>query len=515
MARPESRRASAGGRLQAQSDTVEGYESARIAAGSLLSLLQQDGGLKAAEGGGSGTAGSPARRRQRTDGADTTAGVEALLALLEPAPLPPLLNLRVRRAPLPHRALEALAQKPLKISVEGGGAVSVRGAGLPRTTTQWRIESTALEQRLAAAEAALARKEKDLERAQRRAAEQDARISRLEERLETQSDGRRLALSGYHLAVSERAALEGAHEAGAEEAARAAAAAQAAHEAELADASSVAGAFRVVSGAVAQAGGPDERKRLWARLIEAVKAAANCGSTGRKYVAEQREVVNHDVAMDQAEEQGRGLNQAVAHYHRAVSDLRARMRDNYHKLGGGRKKDGCHRFVDPRTGDFMQVDMLKDKVTKVESPLYKLFMRMLTPPFAERQNQRLRQALEIEPFLQYYPRGASGPVWTRDQVEESLAIRLQKVESKVLLLMDVVVHMAFHGQEVCSVLLLQLATAMSAGGGLTEHAHDLASSVGLLPHRSTVDAIVNSAAAAYKDNFPALYKKVLDEQISP
>jgi hypothetical protein len=63
MARPESRRASAGGRLQAQSDTVEGYESARIAAGSLLSLLQQDGGLKAAEGGGLGTAGSPARRR--------------------------------------------------------------------------------------------------------------------------------------------------------------------------------------------------------------------------------------------------------------------------------------------------------------------------------------------------------------------------------------------------------------------------------------------------------------------
>jgi hypothetical protein len=155
MACPESRRASAGGRLQAQSDTVEGYESARTAADSLLSL-QQDGSLKAAEVGGSGTAGSPARRRQRTDGAGTTAGVEALLILLEPAPLPLLLNLP------PHRALEALAQKPLKISVEGGGAVAVRGAGLPRTTTQWRVESTALGQRLAAAEAALARKDKDL-----------------------------------------------------------------------------------------------------------------------------------------------------------------------------------------------------------------------------------------------------------------------------------------------------------------------------------------------------------------
>jgi hypothetical protein len=119
----------------------------------LLSLLLQDGSLKAAEGGGSGTEGSPARRRQRTDGADTTAGVEALLILLEPAPVPPLLNLP------PHRAL--------KISVEGDGAVSVRGAGLPRTTTQWRVEITALKQRLAAAEAALARKDKDLGGARR------------------------------------------------------------------------------------------------------------------------------------------------------------------------------------------------------------------------------------------------------------------------------------------------------------------------------------------------------------
>ena len=154
-------------------------------------------------------------------------------------------------------APETLAQKPLKISVEGGGAVSVRGAGLPLATTQWHVESTALEKRLAAVEAAPARKDKDLERAQRCAAEQGARISRLERQLEMQTDGRYLALSGYHRAVSERAALDGAHEAGAEEAARAAAAAQAAHEAELADTSSVTGAFCVVSGAVAQVGGPD------------------------------------------------------------------------------------------------------------------------------------------------------------------------------------------------------------------------------------------------------------------
>jgi hypothetical protein len=55
--------------------------------------------------------------------------------------------------------------------------------------------------------------------------------------------------------------------------------------------------------------------------------------------------------------------------------------------------------------------------------------------------------------------------------------------------------------------------AVAAGGGLTHHGHDILTKVGMLPHRDTVATIVNAAAAAYKDNFEALYQALLQGQI--
>ena len=76
-------------------------------------------------------------------------------------------------------------------------------------------------------------------------------------------------------------------------------------------------------------------------------------------------------------------------------------------------------------------------------------------------------------------------------------------------LIDVVAYMASAGQQVISLLLMQIAIGVAAGGGIVESSHDILTSVGLLPSHDTVAKIVNVAADAYLAAFPSIYLALL------
>lgn len=103
----------------------------------------------------------------------------------------------------------------------------------------------------------------------------------------------------------------------------------------------------------------------------------------------------------------------------------------------------------------------------------------------------------------------SRDTWTKDKLENYLESRVKKKRAMCAVLIDVIVYMANAGQQIISMLLMRIAVAVSAGGGIVESSHALLTAVGLMPHHDTVERVVDVAADTYLAAFPVIYMMLL------
>ena len=267
--------------------------------------------------------------------------------------------------------------------------------------------------------------------------------------------------------------------------------------------------------ALAATRGKEARAALWRQLIQDVKDAASNNSTGRMFVAEAREVLKVQVPEDaDVGAQSPHMQHLI---NVAVPGVAAAMRRRQREGTADENRGVGHPLVDPDTGAIKPLDFKKDKdlkTTGVGKELYDTCTCLIKRPAEARQDLRLQRALNVVPYVPFYPRGVGGVAWTREEVEENLRQRQARTETHALVLVDVIMYMAYFGNCAFVHLLIYITLAVASGGGLTHHGHDILTAVGLLPGRGVVANITNVAAATYKRNFQFLYQSLLSASVS-